>query len=479
MKKSKTILKLIKQGEGLKLEFKSSLSDIDRIAEIVCSFANSGGGIILAGVSDAGKIHGVDIGRQTIERLTNIIVDNLDPKIYPEITPLKIDKRSIILIEASESSDKPHLAFGKAFIRVGKNTKPMSRSEYERLLIGKYKEKLQFDKQICKGASLKDIDKEKIKWFLEMSKSYRKYPLDVSTPVKRALMHLGLLQNEKVANGAILLFGKEPHKFHLQAETKCIHFHGTEIEKPFETYHIYKNNIFEQVDNALSFVLDRLKRPVIPEQGKPTTQRPYEIPEFVIREAIVNAIAHRDYYSNAAVQVMVFADRIEVWNPGELPPPLTLDSLRKPHASVPRNPLIAEVFYLATYIEKAGSGTLEMIKQCRNYSLPEPEFEQKMGCFVTTIWRDIYSKSYLVKFNLNERQEKAIQYVKERGSISNGEYCKLTGISRKTATNDLIDMVNKKIVETVGTGKRVLRYVLRLRKNYAKITQKPKRQKVI
>lgn len=210
----------------------------------------------------------------------------------------------------------------------------------------------------------------------------------------------------------------------------------------------------------------------MPEYGKPTTKRPYEIPEFVIREAIVNAVAHRDYLSTAGVHVMVFTDRIEVWNPGELPPQLTLESLRKVHPSIPHNPLIAESFYLAKYIEKVGSGTNEMIKQCRKEWLPEPEFQQKMGSFVTIIWRNIYTDEYLDMLDLNDRQKRAVKYVKEQGSISNSEYCNLFSVSRKTATNDLVNLLNKNILDIVGTGRRNLRYVLKLRKNYVKITQK-------
>lgn len=202
----------------------------------------------------------------------------------------------------------------------------------------------------------------------------------------------------------------------------------------------------------LGFVLDRLKRPVIPEQGKPTTQRPYEVPKFAIREAIVNAIAHRDYYSTAGVQIMVFTDRIEVWNPSELPPQLTLDSLRKPHPSVPRNPLIAEAFYLTTYIEKAGSGTLEMIKQCRDQGLPEPEFEQKMGCFVTIIWRSILTDEYLSRLDLNERQKKSIKHIEKYGKITRAEYEKLYSVSERTANRELNGLVNKKLIEKRGRG---------------------------
>ena len=108
-----------------------------------------------------------------------------------------------------------------------------------------------------------------------------------------------------------------------------------------------------------------------------------------VAEAIVNAVAHRDYTSNASVQVMLFADRLEVWNPGELPPPLTPESLRAPHASasIPRNPLIADPMFLARYAEKAGSGILDMIARCKQAGLPTPEFRQEGGQFVQRLRR--------------------------------------------------------------------------------------------
>jgi len=112
----------------------------------------------------------------------------------------------------------------------------------------------------------------------------------------------------------------------------------------------------------------------------------YEIPREVVAEAIVNAVAHRDYTSNGSVQVMLFADRLEVWNPGALPPSLTLEKLRHPHGSVPFNPQLAEPLYLTKYIERMGTGTGDMIRRCREVGLPEPKFSVSDG-FVTTIWR--------------------------------------------------------------------------------------------
>jgi predicted HTH transcriptional regulator len=112
----------------------------------------------------------------------------------------------------------------------------------------------------------------------------------------------------------------------------------------------------------------------------------YEIPPEVVREAVVNAVAHRDYTSHGSVQVMLFANRLEVWNPGALPPSLTLAKLRQPHGSVPANPLLAEPMYLAKYIERMGTGIGDMIRRCREAGLPEPSFAVTDG-FVATVWR--------------------------------------------------------------------------------------------
>lgn len=156
----------------------------------------------------------------------------------------------------------------------------------------------------------------------------------------------------------------------------------------------------------------------------------YELPPDAIGEAIINAIAHRDYYSNASVEVRLFADRLEFWNPGRLPGSLTLDALRDDHPSVPNNPLIAESLYLTRYIEKAGSGTQRMIELCREASLPEPEFEQRAGSFVITLRRDWLTADILDRLNLNDRQKQAIRYLKTHARITNSEYQRTTGASR-------------------------------------------------
>lgn len=315
-----------------------------------------------------------------------------------------------------------------------------------------------FDEAVCKGASWNDIDNGKVRWFLRTAKEKRNFALSENTPVKDAFVHLNLLKGGKLTNAAILLFGKNPHKFHLQAETKCLQFSGTEIEKPFPSYHIYNGNLFDQVDRTVAFVLSSIKLPVIQQMHTAQVKRPPEIPLFAIQEAIVNALAHRNYNDTSGVQAMVFIDRVEIWNSGSLPSQLTVSDLKKPHRSFPGNPLLVEILFLADYIQKAGSGTIEMVKQCRQAGLPEPEFVNNRGYeFRVILGRDVYTESALAKLGLNERQLKAIKFIKNEGKITNKEYKKLTGTSKPTASRDLNELVNKSIFLRIGeTGKGTL-----------------------
>jgi ATP-dependent DNA helicase RecG len=181
----------------------------------------------------------------------------------------------------------------------------------------------------------------------------------------------------------------------------------------------------------------------------------------VVVEAIVNAIAHRDYASGAAVQVSVFADRIEVSNPGELPAPLTPERLRHPHSSIARNHRICEALFLTRYIEKFGTGTLMMIRESAAHGLPEPQFEQRPGEFVIKIWRDWLTETVLAELQLNQRQRQAISYLKTHGRIGNSEYQRLVVTAKRTAHRDLTEMIEKRVLVRTGTRGKGTFYTLR------------------
>lgn len=162
--------------------------------------------------------------------------------------------------------------------------------------------------------------------------------------------------------------------------------------KPIPSYQIYKGTVFETVDQSIDFVMSKLNRFVGTRKLGPQAPVEYDIPQEVVAEGIVNAVAHRDYTSAASVEVMLFADRLEIWNPGSLPPSLTIEGLSKPHSSQPGNPLIAEPLFLAKYIEKAGTGTVDIFDNCRKVGLKPPEFRLQNGFFVLTVWRKRMAK---------------------------------------------------------------------------------------
>jgi ATP-dependent DNA helicase RecG len=318
---------------------------------------------------------------------------------------------------------------------------------------------LPFDASACPMASMKDLPQEKIRSFLEFAKRERNYPLPAKTTREKVFAHLNLLDDGRPTHAAILLFGREPQHFLPTSEVKCLHFHGTEVRKPIPSYQIFKGTVFDLVDQAVDFVLSKINRSIGTREHGVKAPAEYELPKEAVTEAIVNAVAHRDYTSNASVQVMLFADRLEVWNPGELPPSLTPELLRVPHASIPHNPLIAEPLYLVRYIEKAGTGTLDMIARCREDGLPEPDFEQRAGQWVVTIWRDWLTADVLADMDLNERQKEAVLYLKVYKQMTNVDYQRITGCPPRTATRDLNLLVGREVVEPRGKG-RGAHYVL-------------------
>jgi ATP-dependent DNA helicase RecG len=317
-----------------------------------------------------------------------------------------------------------------------------------------------FDESRCEGASIDDISPEKVAWFLSVAKEERKFPLREGTTPEAMLSHLNLLDGTQPTNSAVLLFGKNPQKFFPTSEIKCLSFHGKVVEKPIPSYQIYNGTIFDQVDHAADFVLSKLDRLVPPRGESPISDTGYEIPKPAIHEAIVNALAHRDYNSRAAVQVMVFVDRVEVWNPGALPPDLTPESLKAEHPSIPKNPLIAHPLYLTHYIEKAGTGTLDMITYCKEAGLPEPIFEQRGSQFVVTIGRNWLTDAAMTALGLSERQKKAVQYVKMKGQITNSEYQKVAEVLKRESSRDLAELVEKDVFVKKGTHGKGVHYVL-------------------
>ena len=240
-----------------------------------------------------------------------------------------------------------------------------------------------FDAASCVGATLDDLDVELMARFVRTARRVRGFPIPEDSPPETVLEHLNLRNDGQLTNAAVLLFGKSPQRFLISSGVTCAHFHGRQVVKPIPAHQKFEGNLFALVDQAVDFVLSKIALHVGTRADSVRAPVTYEIPKEVVTEAIVNAVAHRDYTSSGSVQVMLFADRLEIMNPGRLPPSLTIEQLKQPHASFPGNPLIAAPLYLNQYIEQTGTGTLDMTRRCLGAGLPEPEFSVSGGFRVT------------------------------------------------------------------------------------------------
>lgn len=304
-----------------------------------------------------------------------------------------------------------------------------------------------FDATVCRNAELSDISEDKIRWFLAEARNSRDYALSEKTPVKDVLTHLDLLDKGKPNHAAVLLFGTKPQRFLITSEAKCMHFHGIRKLKPIPSYQIYKGTVFDMVDQSVDFVMSKLNRFVGTRKHGPQAPVEYDIPKEVVTEGIVNAVAHRDYTSNASVEIMLFSDRLEIWNPGTLPPSLTIESLARPHSSQPGNPLIAEPLFLTKYIEKAGTGTVDIFDNCRKSGLRLPVFRLENGFFILTVWRKKTGQLKPVT-GAESGAESVIMALKDK-SLSMSEISVKVGRKQVTgALKRLIhDLLAKKLVE--------------------------------
>lgn len=276
-----------------------------------------------------------------------------------------------------------------------------------------------FDASTNPKARIIDIDDEKVISFVRLAKSKRGFPLPESSATEEILTHLNLYNERKLTNAALLLFGKEPQRFFINSEVRCAFFYGTEVEKPIPSYKVFKGDVFELVNQTVEFVLSKVDYSIGTREDSISIPGEYEIPKEIVAEAIVNAVAHRDYTCNGSIQVMLFKDRLEIWNPGTLPLGWTTDKLKKLHRSVPANPLLADPMYLAGYIERLGTGTADIIRIAKKAGLEEPEFVQDDD-FKTIIYRKNTTKQNSMEATMEVTVEVTVE-VKKVISVLNGE----------------------------------------------------------
>lgn len=445
------ILNLIKQGESSEREFKETFDK--KTIETAVAFANSRGGIILIGVDDKGKVKGIQIGKETMNEWANQISQSTEPRIIPEIEQNEIGGNQIVIIRIKEFPIKPVSTRGRCFRRVGNSNRVMTPQEIAQMHL--HSTDMSWDKFPARDAVIEDIDIEKVKRYIKKANESGRRKIEENEEPSQILEKLNLLKDGLPAWAAVLLFSKNTKRFLSQAAIHCGRFKEETIVLDDR---MIEGTIMEQVDEAMDFIRKNINVRFVM-TGKPEREEIWDYPLEALREAVINAVCHRDYTALSNAEVRIYDDRLIVWSPGGLPSGITIEDIYRPHSSVLRNKGVGEVFYDIGWIEQWGSGIEKMRRACIKAGLPEPQFEEHQG-FRVIFKKDTYTEEYLHKLGLNERQIKAVMYVKEKEKIANKEYQELTKISRQMATIDLMDVVKKGVFTKIGKSGKGIAYQL-------------------
>lgn len=428
--------------EQQNIEYKQSWHD--DYLKWVCGFANAQGGVIYIGKDDNGNVVGVDDYKRLMDDIPNKIKNSMG--ITAEVN-LRQDNENYYIEIVTQPYTVPISIRGRYYFRSGSTKQELTGASLTEFLLRKSGKT--WDDVIEDSATLADIDETSIQQFLTDAKESGRMPDVSGLSTIELLDKLRVSKDGKLKRAAIILFGKDPNKFYPNILVKTGRFGGKDEDLKFQE--IEEGNLIQ----LLHQVPDQLNRKFLTKQidfkGFQRIEKG-EYPVAAIREMLLNALVHKNYMGST-IQLRVYDNMLTIWNEGNLPEGMDYDSLKRTHSSRPRNPIIADVCFKAGYIDSWGRGTLKIYNSCKEAELPEPTIQPLDGGVLVTLYKDYLSEEQLKKLGLNDRQLKAIQYVKENQKITNSDYQTLCDVSERTALRDLDELTSKKLFRKFGEKK--------------------------
>ena len=433
------------EQEQQNIEFKSSWHD--DYLKWICGFANAQGGKIFIGLNNTGEVIGVGNYQELMEIIPNKIHDLLG--ILAEVNLDQVDGKYYLEIVVPPYS-VPISLRGRYYYRSGSTKLEFKGPALHDFLLKR--SGITWDDAIEPRASFTDINEQTVATFLKASENAGRLPVDKGLTLPELFEKLRLTDNGQLKRAAIILFGKDPAKFYPNTFVKIGRFGKDEADLKFQETE--EGNLIVLLQSVLTQLDHKFLIRKIEFEGMNRIEKG-EYPVPAMREMLLNALVHRNYMG-APIQIRVYDDKISIWNEGSLPDGLTLDALKRSHASRPRNPVIADVSFKGGFIDAWGRGTIKILDTCKQAGLPEPDMQEQDGGFIITIFKNNLTEELLSKLGLNLRQVKAVLFVEEFAKITNRQYQEINNCSRNTASNDLADLViNKKILvssEQKGAG---------------------------
>jgi len=437
-------------------ELKKSTAELkEAVISIAAMLNKHGHGEVYFGIDDRnGKVLGMTIGRMTIKDVTQAVVDNTEPKIYPKVEARKIEGKDCVIVEA-HGINSPYFAYGRAYIRVGESDKALSAHEIEARILSR--KKLLWESEISER-QLKDVDVKILKDYMQRANEEGRINFKYSN-AKNTLRKLHLLSGEKLLKAAEVLFCNDN-----SMEVQAAVFAGTD-KITFLDIKKFKGNIFSLRRQAEAYVKEHIKWRAEITSG-PRKEIP-EIPVDAIREAIGNSLCHRDYTNPKGNEVAIFKDRVDVYNPGTFPDELAPEDFIKGEGySILRNPLIAETMYMSADIEKWASGLKRIYDECTASGI-KVEFKRVKTGFVVSFHRPKWEegeglggqKGWSERVvrkggqKLTAKQIALLDLLKQNSTISRKDIAEKMGINESAVQKRLDALRKKGILRRVGPDK--------------------------
>jgi ATP-dependent DNA helicase RecG len=434
--------------------------DGELISATLVAFANTDGGTIVVGVDAEGRPTGATYPDELEEVLRSAVV-RCSPPIQTDWQQEETSAGVIVMIRVPRSPELHSLDDGRVLIRAGGGNRPLRGDQIRQLAATKSSG--DYEAEVVPGASREDLDESVIAEYLE--KRVERTRRTTTMPVEELLTEIGALDGRgRPTVAGLLLFGVNPRSFLPQCGLTFVRFVGTE---PRGEDGLAGYGRREEISGPLARLVERTWDVLLEEmhvgavvKGLEREERT-EYPLFAVREALVNAVCHRDYrLRGRRIEIRKFADRLEIISPGGLPGFITLENIVDEHFS--RNPRIVGGLYHWGYIEELGLGVDRMIEEMIQAGHPPPRFRDTPYSFTVSL-SNVRERSPSPGWErtMNERQAKALTYMREHGRITNREYRQICpGVSPETLRLDLVDLVERGLLLKVG-AKRGTYYILK------------------
>ncbi len=373
---------LVKIGESDRLEFKRTTGQRTTASKTVCAMLNGIGGHVLFGVRNDAAIVGQEVSEQTLNSLAAEL-GKIEPPAFPDIETIQLPQSNAIIALTISGGMGPYTFDGRPYLRRGPTTVAMPRDEYERRLVEHLHATRRWENEpVADGVTIEDLDVEEIQVTLDHAVRLGRLEVIRQREPETILRGLELIRDGHLLNAAVALYGKSDRlkTLYPQMSIRMARFRGKDRLSDFADNRQYWGNAFSLMYRAESFLMDHVPIAGRVVSGKMVREdRPW-YPPRVTREAMANALCHRDYtIPGGAVSIALYDDRLEIVNPGAFHFDITPEKLIQPHESRPWNPIIANVFYRAGIIERWGSGTLNILDWCLENGNPAPNWVEQTG----------------------------------------------------------------------------------------------------